>query len=396
MSLQTKNLTVKIIHLCQQMVRTPSVNGLNPEIAIARVIADFAQQNGLQSQLLALEEDRPNVLVRVGSSEEVGLLLVGHMDTVPVGNPDNWKYPPFSGTISNDRLYGRGAIDNKGGIAAALGALLLLKSQVQDLKKSVVLACVPDEESGATGRLGITYLHELKKLSGCGAIYTYPYLKESAIGHRGVLRLKINTYGKSFHTGLHTWQIADKSYNAVTGLAEILLAFEKIKFDKQASSSLFDRFETVLTPTTIEGGSGPSIVPDQASATLDIRLIPSVSKQAVKQKINEVIAKIQNHRPMLKITTEELVSLPPTSIPEDSKIIAAIRSASKAVSGEEPNFVISGPANESYLLNSIGIPTCTLGPEGAGAHSVDEYLDLNSLQNTIEIYSGVALELSGR
>ena len=279
MSQQNKNLVSKITNLCQQMVKTPSVNGLNPEIAIAQVIADFAQQNGLQSELLALEEDRPNVLVRVGSSGEVGLLLVGHMDTVPVGNPDSWEYPPFSGTISDNRLYGRGAIDNKGGIAAALGALLLLKSQsLQDLKKSVVLACVPDEESGATGRLGIKYLHQLNKLSGCGAIYTYPYLTESAVGHRGVLRLKINTYGKSFHTGLHTWQMADKSYNAVTGLAEILLALEKIQFDKKASSSLFDRFETVLTTTRIEGGSGPSIVPDQASATLDIRLIPSVSK----------------------------------------------------------------------------------------------------------------------
>ena len=394
---QDKNLTPQIIHLCQQLVRTPSVNGLNPEIALAQVIMDFARQNGLQSELLALEEDRPNVLVRVGDSEEIGLLLVGHMDTVPTGNPESWKFPPFSGTISENRLYGRGAIDNKGGIAAALGALLLLKSQsFQDLEKSVVLACVPDEESGATGRLGINYLHKLNKLSGVGAIYTYPYLRESAMGHRGVLRVKINTYGKSFHTGLHAWQIADKSYNAVTGLSEILLELEKVKFEGKTSSSLFDRFETVLTPTLIEGGSGPSIVPDHASATLDIRLIPSVPGEKVKEKINEVIAGVQSRRPMLKVTTEGLVSLPTTIIPEDSKIISAIRSASRAVRGVEPDFVISGPANESYLLNEIGIPTCTLGPEGIGAHSIDENMDLSSLEDTIEIYSRVALELSGR
>ena len=84
---QDKNLTPQIIHLCQQLVRTPSVNGLNPEIALAQVIMDFARQNGLQSELLALEEDRPNVLVRVGDSEEIGLLLVGHMGHRPDREP---------------------------------------------------------------------------------------------------------------------------------------------------------------------------------------------------------------------------------------------------------------------------------------------------------------------
>jgi len=397
MSELNKNLISDIINFCQQMVRTPSVNGSDSEKAIAQVIADFAQQNGLQTEWLALEEDHPNVLVKVGASEEIGLLLVGHMDTVPTGNPDSWKFPPFSGEISGDRLYGRGAIDNKGGIAAALGAMLLLKSQaLESMEKSAVLACVPDEESGATGRLGIKYLHKHNKLSGRGAIYTYPYLKESAIGHRGVLRIKITTSGKSFHTGLHAWQTADKSHNAVTGLCEILLALEKVHFDKDTSSSMFDRFTTVLTPTLIEGGSGQSMVPDRASATVDIRLVPSTPKQMVQEKINAVIADVQSRRPMLKAATEELVSLPPTIIPQDFQIISAIRTATRAVCGSEPNFVVSGPANESYLLNEIGIPTCTLGPEGAGAHSLDEYLELGSLSDTIEIYSRVALELCGR
>ena len=120
----------EIITLCQELIRIPSVNGKNNELEIAQFIAGFARDHGLETELPALEPNRPNVLVRLGPSTVPGLVLVGHMDTVPTGKLENWHYPPFSGKITGNKLFGRGAIDNKGGIAAALGALLLLNEKM--------------------------------------------------------------------------------------------------------------------------------------------------------------------------------------------------------------------------------------------------------------------------
>src|SRR5262245_34246780 len=101
----------ELIRLAQALVRAPSVNGVHPERPVAEVAAEFAHQHGLMAELYARVADRPNLVVRAGSGGAPCLLLVAHMDTVGVGDETAWQYPPFSATIANGRLYGRGAID---------------------------------------------------------------------------------------------------------------------------------------------------------------------------------------------------------------------------------------------------------------------------------------------
>ena len=111
-----------VADVCRRMVRTPSVNGRDPEKHIAGLIAETAAGYGLETEILAADPERPNVLVHAGPPGETALLLVGHLDTVPVSDEEAWSHPPFGGEISGGRLYGRGAIDTKGGMAAALAA----------------------------------------------------------------------------------------------------------------------------------------------------------------------------------------------------------------------------------------------------------------------------------
>lgn len=381
--------------LCQRLIQTPSVNGIDDELHLAHVIAAFAREHQLDVEMTALDGQRPNVLVRVGPQNvDAGLLLVGHMDTVPVGELAHWTHDPFGAEIDSGRLYGRGAIDNKGGIAAALGALVLLKEKaVRELKRPILLACVPDEESGATGRLGIKYLQETGKLSGQGAIYVYPDLHRTAIGHRGVLRLKLTAHGRSFHTGGLVWQDAESSLNAVTGMSAALLALESLTFKSQPQPSIFSRYHTVLTPTLVQGGAGISIVPDHCEAFVDIRLVPGVSRQVIESGVNQAIADVLSARPKLHLEVEEVTYIPSTVIPEDSVIIQAVQQAVGDVCGKPPEVFVSGPANESYLLNEYGIPTVTLGPAGQGAHAVNEYVEVDSLYQALEVYARVGLAL---
>jgi succinyl-diaminopimelate desuccinylase len=362
---------------------------------VAELIHDFAKENGLNSKIVALEKRRPCVLVNVGNPKNIGLLLVGHLDTVPAGDERKWEHPPFSGKNINSRIYGRGAIDTKGGIVSVLASLLILKDNQSMLEdKGVAFIGVPDEESGATGRLGIKYLDDLNLLNGDGAIYVYPDMHQINIGHRGVLRFKVQTEGKSFHTGSIEWQEENQNLNAVAGMAEIFVAIEKIKFPHPFTDGLFNPLRTNITVTQISGGSGPSMVPDSCQGFIDVRLVPSVSKNIVEDKINSVINEIRNKRNPLKISIEKTIDLPPTQISPKSTIIESLLLSSKNKLGYIPELKISGPANESYLLNELGIPTCTFGPVGKGAHGLNEYVETKSLFIAAEIYAEVGLLMS--
>lgn len=384
----------QLVEFCRTLVRTPSVNGRDPERRVAECVAEFARSCGLAAEILGSDADRPNVIVRSGPPGNPGLLLVAHIDTVSPGDEAAWRHPAFGGEIDDGRLYGRGAIDNKGGIVAALAAMLLMADEPDAVRRSVTFVGVPDEESGATGRLGVRFLHERGLLAGRGAIYVYPGMDPIEIGHRGVLRLTLMARGTAFHSGSRAWQDAPEGHNAVTGLAEILLALEALRFPQHDDGGLFAPFRTVITPTLISGGSGPSTVPPIATAHIDIRLVPGVPRAAVEAAIADVVAAVTARRPPLKVEARTEIEIPPTQIDADAAILREVRAAAHQVLGTLPALTVSGPANESYLLNGFGIPTCIFGPIGANAHAADEYVVIESLWQAAEVYARTACGLA--
>ncbi|MCA9903865.1 MAG: M20/M25/M40 family metallo-hydrolase, partial [Anaerolineae bacterium] len=148
-----------IAGFCSRLIQIPSVNGVDDEVNLAQAIADEARALGLAAELAGADVQRPNVIISAGMGATTGLLLLGHLDTVPAGDPTRWSWPPFGGVIGEGRVHGRGAIDTKGGMAAALYALAILQAVPDALPGGrAQLICVPDEESGATGTLGIRWL----------------------------------------------------------------------------------------------------------------------------------------------------------------------------------------------------------------------------------------------
>lgn len=381
----------EIVGLLQTLVRTRSVNGVDAEGSVAEVVAAFARLHGLAVEMTALDPARPNVLVRLGPAGPPGLLLVAHTDTVAAGDETAWAHPPFAAEIDAGRLYGRGAVDNKGGLAAALAALLRLKGG-PPLARPVVLAGVPDEEAGATGVLGVKHLHAIGKLAGRGAIYTYPGTQQIVLGHRGLYRLALTAHGQAVHSGSLEWQ-AGQGVNAATGMAEVALELERLRFDTP-SAGLFAPFRTVVTPTILRGGVGPSMVPDRCEAYVDIRLVPDVPREVVDAAVRAVIEAVMARRPGLRVEYRVDVQAPPTVIPTDAPVVVALRDAATRSLGREPTLTVSGPANESYLLNGYGIPTCVFGPEGGGAHAADEYVEIDSIFAVAEVYAAVARALA--
>ncbi|MBI1278303.1 MAG: ArgE/DapE family deacylase [Anaerolineaceae bacterium] len=391
---QAQLLRNDLTAFCARLLQTPSVNGVHDERAVALVIAKQALALGLHVEVVGENPQRPNVIVSTSTESPTGLLLVGHLDTVPAGDEAAWTHPPFAGEQADGRLYGRGAIDTKGGMTAALYALALLKNHPEALPNGrAQLICVPDEESGATGTLGIKWLHDNGLLEGKGAIYAYSG-DQITLGHRGLLRYTLTCHGHSIHSGASEWQEHTAGANAITGMARLLLELENLRFN-YSTAPYFNEFRTVVTPgTLIKGGTSINIIPDLCEAAVDIRLTPDTNRQQIESLLDTCMTRVEQERGVT-FTRSLLNDASATLTSIDSTIVQVLESVVRDVKQIEPQRIVAGPSNEGYLLNERGIPTiCGFGPAGENFHAIDEYVTIDSLVETTAVFALTAHRMS--
>ncbi len=382
-----------MVDFCSRLLQIPSVNGVDDEIEVAEAIAVEAKALGLQARIVGEDPRRPNVIVSTSENGDTGLLLIGHMDTVPPGDEQAWTYPPSSGKVVNGRIFGRGAIDTKGGITSALYALAALARNPDGLAAGrAQLICVPDEESGATGTLGIKFLYRSGLLGGLGAIYAYSG-DQIVLGHRGLVRYRILCTGEAIHTGALEWQNQSAGANAVTGMARLLVELENIE-TLYSNARYFEQYRTLFTPgTIIHGGVSINIVPDQCEALLDIRITPEFELASAERLLEGCINKVARDR--LTFSYDLLNYVPAAISDERAPLFSIVEAVIQEVKSIVPERVVAGPANEGYLLIERGIPTvCGLGPTGANAHAANEYVEIQGLVDAAAIFCLTASRLS--
>jgi succinyl-diaminopimelate desuccinylase len=372
------------------LVRTPSVNGRDTEAALAERIQKEAEQLGFESHLVALQPERPNVLVTYGSGTD-RFALIAHMDTVAEGDPASWSSPPFAAEVKDGRMIGRGTADNKAGIACGLYTLALLRELrlIDPARQQVILAGVVDEESGACSPLGVRYLLDTGALNVRAAIYAYAS-DIVCIGHRGLLRLELTARGQSIHAGLAEWHRHEQGANAVMALADLLLRLEALDLPASAPPG-FEHLGFTITPGTLfHGGSYPSIVPDSARAMVDIRLLPGQPSTHVLEAVRGQISRVENERARISFDMNVTVDIPGAAIPQDHPLAVLAQEYTEALTGRRWKTAGAGPANEGYMLIEAGIPTlCGFGPAGGNPHAPDEWVEIGSLPTTIATFAGI-------
>ena len=374
----------------RDLVRTPTVNGRDPEAPLAIRIQEEARKLGLESKMVALQPEHPNILVTYGTGAD-RFALIGHMDTVAEGDPASWSSPAFAADIKNGRIIGRGAADNKAGIACGLYTLAVLRELqlIDPAQQQAILAGVVDEESGACSPLGVRHLLDTDVLQARGAIYTYTS-DIVCIGHRGLIRLELSACGQSIHAGLEDWHNKTRGANAVMALAELLLQLESLSFPFPAPPGFENLGFTVTPGTLFQGGNYPSIVPDSASAVVDVRLLPGQSSAAVLELIQEQIRAVETHRPRITFEMKVTVDIPGAAIPLKHPLVLLAQDYTEAVTGRRWESAGAGPANEGYMLIEAGIPTlCGFGPTGGNPHAADEWVEINSLPVTVAMFAGI-------
>lgn len=301
----------------------------------------------------------------------------------------NWKHDPFGAEEKDGKLFGRGAIDCKAGVALSIYAVRILKDLgYEDVAK---FAGVVDEESGADSDLGAKFLLQ-KGLKAKAAIYTYPGVDVVTVGHRGLVRLWVDVKGETAHTGSLSWQAGEKGANAIEALTRFINVLSEVTMD--GNHKFFPGYAFKHTPTIIEGGSGESIVPDSAKVLIDARLLPNHNNSEYIDKIISFTKKFETEKIKFHVSVKN--NIPGAVISPKEKIVQILVRLDKEVMGIEPEIRGSGPSSEGYMFINAGIPTiCGFGAEGDGVHSVDEYLKLDSLPKILEMYVRAAMELAG-
>lgn len=373
----------------QKLIQTPSVNGKNDEKAVAALILKEAEKLGLPARVIEEEPGRPNIFVGEGFDSAENLLLVAHCDTVPVGDESKWQYGPFSGKIVEDKLYGRGAIDCKGGLAISIYTLKVLKDQGQSHLAKFLSGV--DEESGADSQFGIRAVLR-QGLKAKGAVYTYggAQKNELTIGHRGVIRLWVECRGETTHSGSKEWQDGTKGESAISGIIALLDELKKIGTEN--NNKFFPGYKTVITPTIIQGGEGESLVPGQAEVLLDIRTLPGDNERVMTQ-IEEIVKRLSSENRSYSMRVKNNI---PAVITDPSSAIVkeAIKLKTKIYGFEDIILKGSGPANESYMLVEAGIPAIVgFGPQGEGFHAVNEYAEIGSIKQSLEFLVSLGRQL---
>lgn len=366
-----------VISLTKKLVSFNTVNPPGNEQDIAVYVGKLLAENGFSVDYHQLAPSRLTLIAEKGlSGERPPILLTGHFDTVPLGEKC-WSVDPFSGTIKDGKLYGRGASDMKGGLAAMVVAAIQAFKDTTP-RGGVRLIFTAGEEPGCQGALHLAKTgYEIGQASAI--IVGEPTSNVPAIGHKGALYLKVCASGKTAHSSM-----PELGVNAIYKVARAITKIENFHFE--VGHDELHGFPTINVGL-VTGGKNLNSVPDYAEFTIDIRTTGKVKHSEILERLIQELGE--------EVSVEKMVDLSSVSSSETSQFVQAVY----AVCGIDPK---NNTLKKSlpYLTDGAvfqplygGIPTVILGPGQAEmAHQTDEFCYVSKIEDAVEIYKNIILK----
>ena len=374
----------QVIRLTQQLVTRASVTG--DEAAVATYIADVLKGMGLSVECRETMPGRPNVIgVLAGPPDGRTILLNGHMDVVPPG--EGWTCDPFGGLLAEGRIYGRGATDMKGGLAAMIGAISAIQRAGTRLGGTVLLTAVVGEEQD---QIGTRTLVE-GGLQADFALVGEPTQLVPVIAHKGDLCYRIRVQGKTAHSSAPRLGI-----NAIDKMTDILVALRSLAAELQHKKHAH-LGSPMLSVCTVEGGTDTCVVPGSCAITVDRRLLPNETAEEADGEFQRLLDRLQAIDTQLTCSVKRFTTALPMETSPDSEIAKAAHRASTAVLGYEPQFAcMHSTTDASWLVNAAKIPTVIIGPGNeAQAHQADEFVEVEQVTKGAQVMALVIVDLLG-
>ena len=352
------------------MGRSDIPDEISGERRYAEHLLEQLRRIGLDAELVGTPE-RPSVIAEARSARaSETVLIASHLDTVPV---DGMQIDPFDPVLRDDRIFGRGSCDTKGGMAALVAAVERLLESGQ-LAKNVILVGEADEELGSQGARDV--LEKLGVAMPDWAIATEPTEMRVMTAHKGIAIARLNAHGRACHSSR-----PEEGQNAIVQLAKAVLALDELAAELR--NSLHPKLGSgTLSVGLIEGGQAPNMVPDEAHLICDRRLLPGEDEELVRSQIETILAR--EGLSGVDIASCEL-GKPPLETAEDHPAVRSCQNALASVGlATDPSFGTFG--TDAGVFSSVGIPSVVLGPGSIEqAHTAREHVPIAEIEAMTEL-----------
>jgi succinyl-diaminopimelate desuccinylase len=368
-------VTAEVIELTSALVKLNTANPPGREKAAAELVASYlGTKSGVEVELDPFEVERANLIARVEGRGGEGLLLSGHLDTVPADAAD-WRFDPYGAEVESGWLYGRGACDMKGAVAAMAVVVGDLAASKARPSGDLVLALTSGEETDSRGARRLVDKGVLKDIDAI--VVGEPTRLDVGVGHKGALWVEAETVGVAAHGASPSAGV-----NAIMLMLEWLTSLTESDFlDARSGRSAFD--EETLSVNMIDGGEAPNIVPDSCRVILDFRTLPG-------RQHSSLLLDLEGCLPPARISI--LRDCLPVGPSQDSRVFRAACDAVRKVLGKEPiermlPFITDG----SVFTEATAAPIVIFGPgDERLAHKTDERIAIDELMSAVSCYEMIA------
>ena len=370
--------------LLAELVAIDSVNpalvaGAAGEAQIAAFVAAWLREHGLEVTVVDEPAGRPSVvgIARgTGGGGVASLMLNGHLDTVGVAGMDR----PHAPQLREGRLYGRGAFDMKGGVAACM--LAGAAAVGAGLRGDVIVTAVADEEHASEGVQAV-----LRRFGADACVVTEPTHLRACVAHKGFVWAQLQTRGRAAHGAR-----PDLGVDAIAGMGPVLAGIGALQ------ARLDGAPHPLLGPASLHasligGGQELSSYPARCVLELERRTLPGETAAGVARELEQLLALARQADPRLETELRIGLRREPFEVDPHTEIVSVLRAAGAAVLGAEPAIVGEHPWMDAALTAAAGIPTVVFGPGGAGAHALEEYGDIESVARCAAVLTETARRL---
>jgi len=337
-------------------------------------------------RLTHLKGDRVNLSATRNVGAEKTLLINTHLDVVPAS--ENWSFPPFECTVTEERIYGRGVADSKGGPAALFTVLSAMEELDIRPEYNLNIALTTDEEMGPYS--GLCHLADLGKLKADFFLSMDGDSDDITIASNGNVDWQIDVFGKSYHSGSSFMGVnaIEKTIPVMNELMALKEKVEKRRSKVPASLAISEKtglmtLMPVLNITVMNAGVKQNIIPDRCTMKGDRRFIPEENYDDVKTEFDNAIANVRNYHPDLNIsyTCDEIYA--PMLTDMNHPWIKKVQKVAGEVSGREVTLAgAQGSLDVAYAVKVTGLPACCFGIGRrieSNAHADDENIRIEDL-----------------
>jgi len=416
-----------VVELTRDLVRIPSVNpkfqgeeGLNRESGVQDRIAAELEPLGFALDRWEVFENRPNLTADLPGTAERSLILCGHVDVVPVGDANAWERDPFGGQIENDRIWGRGAVDMKGGLAACVSAARAIREAGVELEGRISIHSVVDEEAGGFGAMDLVNRGGLAR----HAIVAEPTWGNVIPAEGGLSWVRVTIFGKQAHAGWRfnsIWPQHDTpgrlepGVNAIELAARFLMALRDFEGGRCRTRNhpLLPAGLATINPGTIQGGAGmgpdgnpavmtnAAMIPDVVTMVLDYKFLPQEDFAEVRREFEEFVAHfasmdswMRDHPPKVEWDLWGL-HFPPMDTPAEHPLTRSILQRATELQRKSPEIKGFEAVTDAAHYAGKGVTPVIYGPAGDGFHGDNECVEIESLIETTKVIAATALDICG-